>query len=362
MNNTKTISILHVVLLTMTFIGLKNHVTIIPSLLQTVGRDGWASVILGAIMLFPWLFVLVFVHTKSKQQPIKDWLKQKIGKVGSSIILYATAIYLMVVAAFTMRETVLWINTAFLPKTPIEILLLIYTVLCIFLASTSILTITIVNAFVLFAVLVFGFFVAFVNLQVKDYELLRPFFEHGWQPILKGMFYPASGFVELFLLLFIQQYVNKPIRWYHFGLMLFLLVGLTMGPLIGAIAEFGPVEAAKQRFPAYEEWGLATIGRYIEHLDFLSVYQWLTGAFIRISLILFIVTELLNAEGNQKKIWNFIAPPFYFICLLLALLSDNVFLEINEKYFLLINFIVLSTLSLLFMLIAFMKGKTSKKT
>ena len=50
--------------------------------------------------------------------------------------------------------------------------------------------------------------------------------------------------------------------------MLAILVGLTLGPLIGAITEFGPNEATKQRYPAYEEWGLVTIGRYIEHLDF----------------------------------------------------------------------------------------------
>ncbi|MBO1914435.1 GerAB/ArcD/ProY family transporter, partial [Microvirga sp. 3-52] len=107
---------------------------------------------------------------------------------------------------------------------------------------------------------------------VKNYELLQPFLEHGIQPILKTAVYPASGFVELLLFLFIQHKVKDRIRWYHFVVMLFILMGLTMGPTIGAITEFGPIEAAKLRYPAYEEWGIGTIGRYIDHFDFLSIY------------------------------------------------------------------------------------------
>ena len=325
MKNDGKISILHVVFLTMTFIGLKNHVTIIPSILKTAGRDGWASVFLGTFVTSIWLFLLVFVHNKSKQEPIKDWLKQKIGKVGSSIVLYITAIYLMILAAFTMREALLWINTAFLPKTPIVFLLVIYTALVIFLVASGLQTIAIVNVFVLLGVVTFGFLVAFVNLQVKEYELLRPFLEHGFKPVLIGSIYPASGYIELLLILFLQHRISNGIKWHHFAIMLLIITGLTMGPLVGAITEFGPAEATKQRYPPYEEWGLATIGRFIEHIDFFSIYQWLTGAFIRVGLILYICAELLNISEDKKQVWKYIAPPFFFICLSLILIKDNIF-------------------------------------
>lgn len=361
MKATESISIWHVVLIAMTFIGLKNHVTIIPSILKNVGRDGWASVLIGAIAVFIWLFLLIYIHNKSKKEPISDWLKKKIGKVGAAIVLYSTAFYLLLLAAFTMRETLLWVTTAFLPKTPMIILLMIYTALIVYLVSSGIQTITIVNVFVLFGVVVLGFFVAFVNIQVKDYHLLRPFFEHGIEPVMIGMIYPASGFVELMLLLFIQHRVKGGYRWYHFAIMLLLLMGLTTGPLIGAITEFGPIEAAKQRYPAYEEWGLATIGRFIEHVDFFSVYQWLTGAFIRIGIILYIVVEILNMTGDKKSIWTKITPPFFFICLSLNLIQDNVFLDINEKQFLIITFFFFLLLSVFLAIVAFFsKGSSTK--
>ena len=357
-----SISILHVVFLAMTVIGLKNHVTIMPPLLEIAERDSWLSVLFTSVVMFPWLFLLVYIHRKSNQEPLKDWLPQKIGNVGSTIVIYAIAIFLIMISAFTMIETLQWINTTFLPKTPKLILLVIYVALCILLVTTSLQTIVIVNVFVLLAVVIFGFFVAFTNLQVKDYDLLRPFFEHGFKPVLTGLVYPASGFSELILFILIQHQIKTNLRWHHFAIMLLILTGLTMGPLIGAITEFGPAEASKQRYPAYEEWGLVTIGRYVEHLDFLSIYQWLTGTFIRVGFILYIVTDLLGMTGDPKRIWKMIAIPFFLMCLPLMLLNEHIFLQLKGNYILTATFVFFFLLSIFLMIVAFMSGKKAKKS
>ncbi|MGF0470555.1 endospore germination permease [Lysinibacillus fusiformis] len=361
MKSVGSISILHVIFLSMTVIGLKNHVTIIPPLLDAAKRDGWLSVLFSGGIIFFWLFLLVYIQKKSKQEPIRDWLTEKVGKVASSTVIYTVAIFLLIIAAFTMVETLQWVNTTFLPQTPVLILLVVYTILCILLVTTSLQTIVIVNVFVLFGVVILGFFVAFTNIQVKDYSLLRPFFEHGFQPILHGMIFPASGFIELLLLLFLQHQFKEQLRWYHFTIILAILIGLTLGPLIGAITEFGPSEAAKQRYPAYEEWGLVTIGRYIEHLDFFSIYQWLTGTFIRVSFLLYIVVDLLKMTGDPKRIWQMIAPPFFIICLPLIMLNESLFLKVKGHYILSATFIFLFALSIFFIVVAYLSDKSPKK-
>lgn len=333
------IGLLHVIFLIMTFIGLKNHVTIIPPVLEHVKRDGWAAVLLATFSTFPWLFLILFIQNKSKNQSIKTWLKSKIGKVATNIILYCVVLFVFIMAAFTLRETILWMSATFLPYTPKLILLAVYIILCVSLASTNMQTFVIVNTFVLMFVVVFGFYVAIVNIQVKDYELIRPFFEHGFKPVLKGAVYPASGFFELFLLVFIQHHFKSKAKWYHLVIMLFILMGLTMGPLVGAIVEFGPEEAAKQRYPAFEEWALVSIGRFIEHMDFLSIYQWLTGAFIRVSFLLFIAADILNFTGQRKKIWNYMIPPFVFITLFIFMIDDSFFLRINGNEMLIATFL-----------------------
>lgn len=64
MKSVRSISLLHIIFLTMTFIGLKNHVTIIPSLLNGAGRDAWFSVIFSIFFMIPWL-VLPFITLKN---------------------------------------------------------------------------------------------------------------------------------------------------------------------------------------------------------------------------------------------------------------------------------------------------------
>ncbi|WP_339254442.1 endospore germination permease [Sporosarcina sp. FSL W8-0480] len=315
MNKLGSISVLHVVFLSMTVIGLKNHVTILPPLLQEGGRDSWIAVLSASILIFPWLFLVIYIHKKSNGEPLTDWLHSKLGGKASAVVRYAVAVILLIIAAFTLAETLQWIMGTFLPQTPMLALLIIYTTLCILLASSNLQTIVMVNTFVLFFVTLLGFFVAFTNLQVKEYILLLPILEHGVRPVIKSIVYPASGFVELILFLFIQHRVKNQFRWYHFAIMLFIITGLTLGPLVGAITEFGPDEAAKQHYPAYEEWGLVSIGRFIEHMDFLSIYQWLTGAFIRVGFLLYVIVDLLRLTENKVRIWRMIAPPFFFMCL-----------------------------------------------
>lgn len=360
MKSTKSISILHIIFLTMTVIGLKNHVTIIPPLLRTAGRDSWMSVLIATLSILPWLFLWIYIQNKSNQKPIKDWLKERIGKVGAFLIISLTALYLLFLAASTIRETLQWVNATFLPSTPVLIMLIIYTVLCTLLASKNIQTIAIVNAFLLFGIVVFGFFVAFTNLQVKKYSMLQPFFEGGFQPILKGSIYPASGFVEILIFLFLQHQITGRVRWSHLAVILLIVTGLTLGPLLGSIVEFGPTEAAKQRYPAYEEWGLVAIGSFVEHVDFFSIYQWLTGAFIRTSLFLYIVADLYKVADKPKKIWTMIMPSFLVFCLLLFQLQDDKFLLLEKKYLLPATFFFFLVLSLLLTIVAALSGKSKK--
>lgn len=361
MGNMGKISILHIFFLGMTVIGLKNHVTILPPILETAKRDSWMAVVFAAIIIYPWLLWIIYIQKNSKQKPIKILIQEKFGKLGSKIILYSIVVFLYFIAAFSLRETVLWISTTFLINTPEIILMFMYILLCFSLVSTNILTIVIVNTLVLAFVLMFGFYVAIVNIQVKEYELLLPMLEHGFLPILEASIYPASGFIEIFLLLFLQHHFKEHIKWHHIAMIIIIFAGLTFGPLIGAVIEFGPVEAANQQYPAYEEWALVTIGRFIEHMDFLSVYQWMTGSFIRVSFLLFIACDILNLTEKRKNIWTYMMPPFLFLNLILAVFNDKIFIFFTYHQFLVMSLIFIFILSII-MIIASKPPKNNNQS
>ncbi|MEH6996690.1 GerAB/ArcD/ProY family transporter, partial [Neobacillus drentensis] len=127
----------------------------------------------------------------------------------------------------------------------------------------------------------FGFLVGIGNFSNKNYNLLFPIFENGFDGFFQGFIYTFSGMFEIIFILFLTPYIKDRIKAKWLIFVGFILVSLTLGPLMGAITEFGSVEAAKLKNPAYEQWKLLMLGVHITRLDFLSIFQWLSGAFIR---------------------------------------------------------------------------------
>ncbi|WP_108671030.1 GerAB/ArcD/ProY family transporter [Peribacillus acanthi] len=299
--NSDSITVLQLILLLMTSVGLQNHVIVIPPMIKAGGRDAWMGTILVLIITLIWCFLLLYIQKKTKRENLFEWLSGKIGRVTTYIILFSVICYLTILAGVTLRETITWIGIAFLPETPAFLLIFVLCLLAWILASTDFRTISIVNFFLLIMIVILGFFVAFSNIKFKNYTLLTPILENGYKPVLNSMVYQASGMVEILLFVFLQHKTDKPFKYKHLAIIALILTGLTMGPLMGAIVEFGPIEARKLRFPAYEQWGLVTIGHFIEHVDFLSIYQWLSGAFIRISLLLLVIRELIPLKKVAER-------------------------------------------------------------
>ncbi|WP_158211589.1 GerAB/ArcD/ProY family transporter [Alkalihalobacterium alkalinitrilicum] len=329
----KEISAFHVILLFMMSTGLHNHVIIIPSLIEVAGRDAWVAILFAFVTYFFYILIVYFIIRKTKQQNLYVWIKGNYGKPISSIILILIGIYLLTISAVTLKDMILWTNITYLPRTPEIVIALSFLVLCLFMASTTIRTIAIVNGILLPIVILLGFIVMSANFAKKDYSLLTPLFEHGYGPALQGMVYVGSGLVEVFIILCIQHRVKTRINYVALVVIGFLLTWLTIGPTMGAIALFGPEKSGQIRFPAFEQWALLSIGRFVEHVDFLSIFQWLSGGFVRISLALFIIIDLLQVKQDHKKKW-LLGIGLFIAAIMLIPISDIQFVELLTNYFL----------------------------
>ncbi|WP_374718013.1 endospore germination permease [Neobacillus sp.] len=334
MNKSDSITSLQLILLFMTVIGFNNHVFIISPLIQTAGRDAWISVIIIFLLTFGVIPLFLYIRKKLGNESLFEWLRSHAGKSLSVFIGLIVIVYLVLLLSMSLKETIDWVKIVFMPETPSFVLTLILCLICSLLAVTSLRTINSLNYILLFFITILGFFVAFANLQVKNYKLLTPILEHGFSPVIKSLIYPASGMIELIFFLFIQHKIKTPFKFKHFAIISFILIGLTLGPLIGAITEFGVEEASKQRFPAYEEWGLVYLGHFVEHVDFLSIYQWLAGIFIRLSFLLFMTREVFTFKKRKtENIFLFILVPIV-IGLTMIPISDLKFSMLVNKVFL----------------------------
>lgn len=362
MKKSGKISTVQLSLIMMTAVGLKNHVTILPHLLRAAKRDAWISVLLALGLILIWCFLLFYIHKATGQTNIFVWVEKNIGKVTGRILSLTVSLFFATLAAISLKEMVVWTKISYLPITPPIFEIILFTGLCFFLASTNIQTIVIVNTFILTAVIVFGFFVAIANIQFKDYSLLKPILENGWSPVFAGIIYPLSGLIELIVILFMQQKVHGKLKFKVFAINTILLTWLILGPLIGSIVEFGPVEAARQKYPAFEQWGLVTLGRFIEHLDFLSIYQWLTGAFIRVSFFLFLSLEVLSIKKKRTKIILLLTYSMFLIISNSINFSDVVLYSFIKTFVLPITLYFLLAVSILLSLFVFFSNRRKRRS
>ena len=341
------ITVFQMMMFIMMVTGLQNHVIAIDPLISTAGRDGWLSILFTTILTVIWSILILYIQKGMNQEHIYTWLKQQIGKPIAVLICTVIYIYCFLLATITVRETVAWTKITYLQETPILFLVLTLLFLCILAVFTTIRTLAIATVFLLFFVVILGFFVAIANLQVKDYALLFPILEHGYDPVIKGMIYPGAGMGEIILFIFLQHKYKNKVRYRNIFWIVIILALLTAGPYIGGITEFGPTEAANQRFTPFEEWGLVTVSRYIEHVDFLSIYQWLSGAFIRISFLIFIALEVFKIKKRKVRISLLLLMGFIMLIASIYPISYIVYFDIMKMYLLPTLLIMSLSLSLI---------------
>ncbi|MBP3038819.1 endospore germination permease [Bacillaceae bacterium Marseille-Q3522] len=346
-NNSESVTVLQISLLGITFITINTHVFITPSLIQTAGKDGWISVIIAFVIIMIWFFLLMSIHKRTSQHNLFMWLREKNHRNFFALLGAIVVFFLAIMGGVTLRETITWANLTFLPDTPKFIIAIFFGFACIYMAKSNLQTICTINLFLLLFIALLGFFVAIANDEYKNYGLLLPMFENGFLPVIKGVIYPISAMFELFLLILLQHRVQTRFRYYHFTILAVILTMLTLGTLTGAITEFGSTEAARQRFPSYEEWGLASIGHFIEHLNFLSIYQWLSGAFIRTTVFLYLIREIF-----PKIKWLPVSVLAFIEIFALIPISDIQYSQFFKKvlipftglFFLIISFVIFITL------------------
>lgn len=196
----------------------------------------------------------------------------------------------------------IWLNAYFLADMSPFMIKVILIIFCFIVASAGIKHMAIASGFILPTVMILGFFIAFTNTNIKEPSYLLPVLSQGYMPIVKGIVYTLSGVLEIFIVILLQPFSQKPIKFYQLFILFAILFGLILGPLTAAIMEFGPTEAANFRYPAYEQWRVLNIGEYISHLDFFALYQWLSGACIRIGLFIYLIGTFFTSKKKHHQI------------------------------------------------------------
>ncbi|WP_053371900.1 GerAB/ArcD/ProY family transporter [Paenibacillus sp. FJAT-27812] len=292
---------LQIVFLLLLSLGISNHVLIIPHLLQAAERDAWFSIAIAYLALIGWSLILYLVLKSMRSLSFSDWLELRTGKLGLWLVSGGLVLYLLAAGNMIVFDTAKTVKIYFLPNTSDIVVTLSFIFLCYCASKAGMKTLVYMSAMLLPVVMLLGFGVSIMTMDSKDYGMLQPFLKEGLDTQLSGGIVVFGGSMDLLILLLIQHKMSKPMNYGTIFLLLFMLVGLIMGPTIGSIASFGPFQAENLRFPAFEQWRLVMIGSNISHVDFLAAFQLMAGSIVRTALIIYLLCELTGAKSPKKR-------------------------------------------------------------
>ncbi|XXM74467.1 GerAB/ArcD/ProY family transporter [Lysinibacillus sphaericus] len=283
------------------FTGISNHVMILPQLLKVAGRDAWICVFVAYVLLVGWAVIIYITFLKLKGEGLINWVHNRAGKYVSKCIAVIFSVYFLVSGMLSSYDFVIMTKVYFLPYTPAWLITACFFILCIWAAFKGFKVIVYMSAVLLPIVWLLGMFVASSTMAKKDYSLITPVLINGYEPVFNGAVIVLGGSVDILILLLIQKRMEKPFRFFHLVILITILLGLVFGPATGAIASFGTNAAENFRFPAFEQWRLVQLGKQVSHLDFLAVFQFLSGSLIKVSLCLYFLTDLFEVKSQKNK-------------------------------------------------------------
>jgi spore germination protein (amino acid permease) len=342
-------------------IAITNHVLLIPVLLHYGKRDSWLGASLATVPMLVWTCLVYFLVRRSKQGNLMDWIRMRTGKWVTHVIQFAIILICFSHSVVTIKDVTMWTHITYLPRTPIVMIELIFVLFCFFAAREGIKAIAISSGILLPGVIVLGYFVMGANFQYKDYTLLTPLFTHGYGPTLMCMLLTCSASFEMLSVLVMQHHVRTRIRLRGLLIITTCVIGLTVGPLTGAIAIFGPFESADLRYPAFEQWRMVTVGKYISHLDFLSIFQWISGASMRTSIMMFIMVDMMRITKKSTRTKLLIWLCLGLLGASMYPLSDNQMVHIVQNYYYTYMFVVGLCLSLFLLVVAVLPIRRKEK-
>ncbi|MFD2114364.1 endospore germination permease [Paenibacillus yanchengensis] len=282
--------------------GLVSHVMIIPVILDVAKRDAWISVLFAAPFYILWMLLLYYIMKQLKNRSLVDWFEQSFGKTVAVIFRIIAICFLFASCLYTTHDTAMWTVTTYMQVTPFFVLVLLFILIAFLMALSGFKNIAMTASILLPTVLFLGYFVMIANYKYKDYSLLKPMFEFGMMPAFIGSAFVLSGFMESWILLLYQHQLQKKIKAWQIIALAFFMISMAIGPTLSSITEFGPMEAAKQRYSAFEQWKIVKLGLLLQHIDFLSIYQWLSGALVRVATSIYLISSLLTFKSKKINI------------------------------------------------------------
>ncbi len=295
----------------------------IYSILHFALQDGWISIIISFFLSFIPLIIYYKLLNHNPNDNIVT-LNNKLGIIGKIINIILTA-FIIFHASVVLWNLTNFIYSQFLFQTPLLVIAIIISI-GIFYVSIKNLT-TIARTGTVFFILstILYFIAAFSLVGFCDLNGLKPVFNSGLIPILKGSFSSLGlNIFPLFIILIIPKNNiknNNKMLSSFFKVYIFRYLCM-LSVLVICVAILGIELTNLYQYPEYHILKTINIANFFQRVESVLSVQWIFDAVMSIVLCIYFVKESLTKTFNINNKINLIN----IICVIgILIISQYVF-------------------------------------
>ena len=250
-------------------------------------QNAWLSVFPASLTGLVSIWVMTTLANRYPGMTIMQYSSKIVGKWLGKFIGFYFTYYLFFFITSTVNEHAGFINIVLLPRTPSLIGIVTILILCGFAVIAGIEVIGRCNEFIAPLIILFLIPLFILSMGDSDPAQLTPILGEGIQPVLKGAVVPSAWMSQFFFMGWLLPYLNQPEKARKLSLiaLLSMIVLIVVIDLL-TIMVFGPI-TGKLNFSFLRVIQYTGIVGSFERLEAIAVSIWVTGIFVKVSVLLF---------------------------------------------------------------------------
>jgi spore germination protein KB len=286
------------------FIILATGILTLPSVAgKDAKQDLWLSPIWASLIGFLVFSVLWKLNKLYPNENIMQYSERIIGKIGGKTLGFIYLFTHLYLNGLVLREYAEFI-VIFLPRTPISIVIASMVLVTAFVVYGGVEVLARATQIFLpvfiFPILLMGLLL----LPDMEFHNILPIIGNGILPSIKGAIAIQLWFSEFFYLSFFLPFLKDPEKGRKWSMISVVAVVLTMivTNLIAIFVLGGIV--SETVYPVMSVARYISIANFFEHIESIIMAVWVTGIFVKVSAIYYVLTlgtaQCLNLHDYKR--------------------------------------------------------------
>lgn len=248
---------------------------------ETVGPDGWVSILVSGIIMIFFAWLLARLAARFPHQSFLDYASKIISKPVAIAITFVFIIISIGIVAIEVREISEIAKQYLFDKTPLEAVSLIFLLVVVYAVSGSRAGIFRLNMMFLPIIIFIALAVMVLNIGWFSIDHVLPVFETNIQGYFGGMRTGILAYMGIMIILFYTSLVKKPEKVPKSAAIgMCIPVALYLLLFIASIGVFGHSVTSNMIFPIIELAKVADIpGGFFERFESIFFVIWVMAIF-----------------------------------------------------------------------------------